>query len=107
MPTQTSGSVGRPLGNGQGKRAVTLLTEGGCFYPIISNYSYTDRQLRARSAPQNAGRIRGTRPMHQTSLMIAKAPWMAEQSYLTTTKRVCIHFVLKSFSTCSHQLMHL
>lgn len=75
------------LGLGQGKRAVTLLTEGGCHYPIISHYSYIDRQDRARSAPQNAGRIRGTRPMHQTSFMISKPPWTADQAYRTTHKQ--------------------
>ena len=90
MRNPTSASVsGGPLGNGQGKRAVTLLTEGGCFYPIISPYSYTDRQLRVRSAPQNAGRIRGTRPMHRTTLVTAKPPWSSKTSYITTTKQVC------------------
>lgn len=89
MLTKTSGPV--TVGNGQGKRAVTLLTEGGCYYPIISHYSYTDRQLRAQSAPYNgnAGRIRGMRPMHQTTMLIGKSPWTSKECYLTTSKKVC------------------
>lgn len=87
MLTHTVGPV--TVGNGQGKRAVTLLTEGGCYYPIVSHYSYKDRQLRAHSAPQNAGRIRGTRPMHQTTMQITKPPWNSKEGYSTSAKRVC------------------
>lgn len=86
MLTKSSGQV--TIGNGQGKRAVTLLTEGGCYYPVISHYSYVDRQLRAQSAPNNAGRIRGTRPMHQTTMQIGKPPWTVQDSYITSSKRV-------------------
>ena len=74
-------------GFGQGKRTITLLTEDGCNYPIISNLSYVDRQ-RSHSAPQGAGRIRGLRPMHKTTFVFGKAPWIAKQSYLTTSKQV-------------------
>lgn len=88
----TSSNVQQPqavavMGLGQGKRTVTLLTEGGCYYPIISNCSYDDRQVRAKSTPQNAGRIRGTRPMHQTTLVIPIAPWTPETVYQTTSKQ--------------------
>lgn len=75
-----------PHGNGQGKRTVTLLTEGGYFYPVISHHSYVDRQ-RAHTAPQGAGRIRGQRPMHKTTFVFGKAPWSAQQAYLTTSKQ--------------------
>lgn len=86
MLTQTSGTtIGHP--HGQGKRVVTLLTEGGYYYPIISHYSHQDRQLRAQSAPQNAGRVRGMRSMHQTTMAIAKPPWTANETYLTTSKK--------------------
>ncbi|XP_045213391.2 uncharacterized protein LOC123564121 [Mercenaria mercenaria] len=85
MLTKTPGQV--TIGNGQGKRAVTLLTEGGCYYPVISHYSYQDRQLRAQSAPNNAGRIRGMRPMHRTTMQIGKPPWCANDSYITSSKR--------------------
>lgn len=87
MLTKTSGPV--TVGNGQGKRAVTLLTDGGCYYPIISHYSYVDRQVRVQSAPMNgnAGRIRGMRPMHRTTMPFGKPPWNAKDSYLTSTKK--------------------
>lgn len=81
------------LGHGQGKRAVTLLTEGGCHYPVISHYSYADRHERAKSAPQFAGGVRGLRPMHRTTMPVAKAPWRPEEVYLTTSKRVRCRFI--------------
>ncbi|KAH3871034.1 uncharacterized protein LOC127868422 [Dreissena polymorpha] len=84
MPIQECSPV--MLGHGQGKRAVTLLTEGGYYYPIISHYSYQDRS-RAHSAPQHAGRIRGTRPMHGTTMLIAPGPWTPADGYTTTVKK--------------------
>ncbi|KAL4240262.1 hypothetical protein ACF0H5_001056 [Mactra antiquata] len=85
MLTQSVGPV--TVGHGQGKRAVTLLTEGGCYYPIVSHYSYRDRQARSQSAPQNAGRIRGLRPMHQTTMTVTKPPWNPKDGYLTSAKK--------------------
>lgn len=84
------------LGHGQGKRAVTLLTEGGCYYPVISHYSYLDRQLSAKSAPENAGRIRGSRPMHQTTMQMGKPPWKPELGYRTAAKEVGTVFTYQS-----------
>ena len=84
----THGEKPVPLGLGQGKRAVTILTEGGCFYPVISHYSYLDRHERSRSAPQNTGRIRGTRPMHRTTMTMGKAPWTPDEVYTTSAQRV-------------------
>lgn len=90
-----------PPGFGQGKRTVTLLTEGGCFYPVISNLSYVDRQ-RAHSAPQGAGRIRGLRPMHKTTFLFGKAPWNAKQAYQTTSKQVCFRSSIDIQHTWGH-----
>ncbi|WAQ96568.1 hypothetical protein MAR_029258 [Mya arenaria] len=87
MLVREATGTGSVLGHGQGKRSVTLLTEGGCHYPVISHYSYLDRCDRARSAPQNAGRIRGSRPMHRTTLLMAKGPWTAGEGFLTTSKK--------------------
>ena len=89
----TSTSAPFPHGNGQGKRAITLLTEGGYYCPIISELSYADRQ-RAHSAPQGAGRIRGLRPMHKTTFVFGKPPWTAKQAYQTTSKQVCLYCLL-------------
>ncbi|KAL3876580.1 hypothetical protein ACJMK2_034414 [Sinanodonta woodiana] len=69
---------------GQGKAATTLLTEDGCYYPVISHLSYSDRQ-RAQSAPHRVGG--GTRPMHRTTLTLAKPPWTSTQGYTTTNKQ--------------------
>lgn len=85
MLTQSSGPA--TIGNGQGKRVVTLLTDGGCYYPIISHFSFQDNPIRAQSAPHNAGRIRGLRPMHRTTMMFAKPPWNAKDGFLTTSKK--------------------
>lgn len=98
MLTKSAGPI--TVGHGQGKRAVTLLTEGGCHYPVISHFSYTDRQSRAHSAPQNAGRIRGTRPMHRTTMVFGKSPWTPEQAYITTSKRVCFRYCYVSTIRC-------
>ncbi|XP_025114202.1 uncharacterized protein LOC112576143 [Pomacea canaliculata] len=67
---------------GQGKRTMTLLTEDGCVYPIIAHDAKNDRPASHRrySAPVR----RGDRPMHRTTLLIAKAPWQPD--YTTTTR---------------------
>ncbi|XP_067671505.1 uncharacterized protein [Haliotis asinina] len=67
---------------GQGKTATTLLTEDGCYFPIVAHGTYRERQ-KALSAPFKRGW--GARPMHATTLLIAKAPW--EPDYTTTTKQ--------------------
>lgn len=71
--------------HGTGKRVTTLLTEDGCIYPIIGHDAKNDR-LRMTSAPQHGSRIlRGERPMHQTTLMLAKPPWIPD--YTTTSQQ--------------------
>jgi len=66
---------------GQGKRAVTLLTEDGCVFPIIAHEAKRDRG--EHIAKQQSDRIsRGERPMHQSTLSLAKAPWQPD---FTTT----------------------
>ena len=70
---------------GQGKRATTLLTEDGCVYPIIAHEAKRDR-IRHTSAPQHVRIRRGERPMHRSTLTLAKPPW--EPDYTTTNKQV-------------------
>ncbi|KAK7003261.1 hypothetical protein BgiMline_004702 [Biomphalaria glabrata] len=71
---------------GQGKTATTLRTEDGCYYPVIhepySHHAYYG-QSRSNSAPPR----RGDRPMHKTTLTIAKPPWSPNYHYVTTTKQ--------------------
>ncbi|RUS83687.1 hypothetical protein EGW08_008535 [Elysia chlorotica] len=88
---------------GQGKTAMTILTEGGYTYPVIhepySHRAYYGRRTRAqpggetsqtsqtsqRSEAPPSGRVRrGDRPMHQSTLTIAKPPW--EPDFTTTSK---------------------
>lgn len=71
---------------GQGKSASTLLTEDGCYYPVISP-AYTDR-YRAASAPYEYGK--GVRAMHKSTLTIAKPPWDARDAYSTSNKKVSV-----------------
>ncbi|XP_048758490.2 uncharacterized protein LOC125668402 isoform X2 [Ostrea edulis] len=68
--------------HGQGKTACTILTEDGCIYPVISSLSYNDR---TKSVPHEYGR--GARPMHRSTLTIAKPPWSPEQEFKTTSKQ--------------------
>ncbi|XP_071108112.1 uncharacterized protein [Haliotis cracherodii] len=67
---------------GQGKSATTLLTEDGCYFPIVAHGSYRERQ-QVLSAPFKRGW--GARPMHATTLLMAKAPWVPD--YTTTSKQ--------------------
>lgn len=75
------------INHGQGKTAMTILTEGGCNYPVIHEpYSHRahydhSRSVRSPSAPARVRR--GERPMHQTTMTIAKPPWDAD--FTTTT----------------------
>ncbi|KAL5019171.1 hypothetical protein ScPMuIL_004893 [Solemya velum] len=69
---------------GQGRSATTLLTEDGCFYPVVSSLAYNDRK-RVNSAVGYFGR--GHRPMHRTTLAMAKPPWTVKDGYLTTSKQ--------------------
>ncbi|KAH9498431.1 hypothetical protein Btru_008243 [Bulinus truncatus] len=70
---------------GQGKTATTLLTEDGCYYPVIhepySHRAYYNPR-RSNSAPLHQ---LGDRPMHKTTFSIAKPPWSSD--YLTTSKQ--------------------
>lgn len=71
--------------HGTGKRVIALLTQDGCIYPVIAHDAKNDRK-RFTSAPQYGARIlRGERPMHQTTLLLAKPPWDAD--YTTTNKQ--------------------
>ncbi|KAK3789589.1 hypothetical protein RRG08_016267 [Elysia crispata] len=79
---------------GQGKTAMTILTEGGYTYPVIHEpYSHRAHYARrtqqqggeSQTAPTASGRVRrGDRPMHQSTLTIAKPPW--EPDFTTTSK---------------------
>ncbi|KAL8580397.1 hypothetical protein ACOMHN_020874 [Nucella lapillus] len=69
---------------GQGKQARTLLTQDGCVYPIIGHEAKADR-VRHTSAPQHARIQHGERPMHRSTLTLAKPPWNAD--YTTTNKQ--------------------
>ncbi|XP_041363162.1 uncharacterized protein LOC121378873 [Gigantopelta aegis] len=73
------------LQNGQGKVVKTLLTEDGCHYPIIAHNAYTDRRKLQSAPPSNVTHLRGSRPMHRTTLVLAKPPWVPD--YDTTTKQ--------------------
>ncbi|CAG2242464.1 unnamed protein product [Mytilus edulis] len=79
---KTEAYTPKVLGNGQGKCATTILTEGGYIYPIVSSTSYNDR---IKSAPYTYGR--GARPMHRSTLTITKPPWNLQEEYKTTTKQ--------------------
>lgn len=70
--------------HGQGKSATTILTEGGYIYPVVSENCYNDR-FRIKSAPYIYGR--GVRPMHRSTLSIAKPPWNSQEDYKTTTNQ--------------------
>ncbi|XP_064618320.1 uncharacterized protein LOC135482322 [Liolophura sinensis] len=69
---------------GQGKCAATILTESGWHYPVINERSYRDRR-RAETAPFNTGR--GARPMHTSTLSVAKPPWDPVTGFSTTNKQ--------------------
>ena len=72
--------------HGTAKRAQILITHDACLFPIIAHDAKTDR-VRHCSAPQRGSRVmRGERPMHQTTLVMAKPPWDAD--YTTTNKQV-------------------
>ena len=80
---------------GQGKTAMTILTEGGYTYPVIhepySHRAYYGRKMQQQSrkpeAAPSCDRVRrGERPMHQSTLTIAKPPW--ESDFTTTNKHV-------------------
>lgn len=83
---KTEAYTPKVLGNGQGKCATTILTEGGYIYPIVSSTSYNDR---IKSAPYTYGR--GARPMHRSTLTITKPPWNLQEEYKTTTKQVSLN----------------
>eukprot|EP00745_Piridium_sociabile_P009844 TRINITY_DN168598_c0_g1_i1.p1 TRINITY_DN168598_c0_g1~~TRINITY_DN168598_c0_g1_i1.p1 ORF type:complete len:250 (-),score=45.05 TRINITY_DN168598_c0_g1_i1:63-812(-) len=70
--------------NGQGKRTTLLLPQDGGVYPIIAHDAKSDRQPHC-SVPQHARIQRGERPMHQSTLTLAKPPWEAD--YTTTAKQ--------------------
>lgn len=73
---------------GQGKTATTILTEDGCYYPVIHEpYSHRVPPVLPPRAPSAPGRLRrGDRPMHRTTFSVAKAPW--EPDYVTTNRHV-------------------
>lgn len=72
---------------GQGKTATTLLTESGCHYPVIHEpYSHRAYYGQSRAASVPVRHERGERPMHKTTLTIAKPPWSPD--YVTTHKQV-------------------
>ncbi|CAL1541343.1 unnamed protein product [Lymnaea stagnalis] len=72
--------------HGQGKTVTTILTEDGCYYPVVHE-PYSHRayygQPRCLSAPVK--RLRGERQMHRTTLTIAKPPWSPD--YVTTSNQ--------------------
>ncbi|GFS15173.1 hypothetical protein ElyMa_004925500 [Elysia marginata] len=77
---------------GQGKTAMTILTEGGYTYPVIHEpYShrahYGPKARHQEGVPEapSSGRVRrGERPMHRSTLTISKPPW--EPDFTTTNK---------------------
>ncbi|BFZ03536.1 hypothetical protein BsWGS_06575 [Bradybaena similaris] len=71
---------------GQGKTATTILTEGGYYYPVIHE-PFSHRAYYGRSHPSTSSSIprKGDRPMHRTTLTIAKPPWSPD--YTTTHKQ--------------------
>lgn len=74
---------------GQGKTARTILTEGGYTYPVIHEpYSHRARYGGRKPQDQDVSceRVRrGDRPMHRSTLTIAKPPW--ESDFTTTSKQ--------------------
>ena len=73
---------------GQGKVATTILTEEGCHYPVIHE-PYTHRLNNRIQSPASAPVRRhrkGDRPMHKTTMTIAKPPW--DGDFMTTSNQV-------------------
>ncbi|CAG5118496.1 unnamed protein product [Candidula unifasciata] len=86
MKPENEQLFGSRISFGQGKTATTILTEGGYYYPVIHepyNLRAADRQPRpwtSSSSPR-----KGDRPMHRTTLTIAKPPWSPD--YTTIHKQ--------------------
>uniref|UniRef100_A0A0B6ZC06 Uncharacterized protein n=1 Tax=Arion vulgaris TaxID=1028688 RepID=A0A0B6ZC06_9EUPU len=71
---------------GQGKTATTILTDSGYHYPVIHEpYSQRVYYKRDRSTSVPLRVAKGNRPMHRTTLTIAKPPWSPD--YDTTHKQ--------------------
>lgn len=91
---KTEGMFDARIHFGQGKTATTILTEDGCHYPVIHE-PYSHRapvDLVTPRVPSAPGRLRrGDRPMHRTTMTIAKPPWQSD--YTTTNKHVSYHFI--------------
>lgn len=71
---------------GQGKTATTILDSEGYHYPVIHEpYSHTAYYGQQRNTSAPARIKRGDRPMHKTTMTVAKPPW--ESDYTTTSNQ--------------------
>ena len=79
---------------GQGKSVIAILTEDGCTYPVISHEAKFDGNK--RNSFSKTGIKKGERPMHQSTLSIARFPYTTD--YTTTNNQV---------GMCAFELVYL